>query len=582
MHTRYPVTKNHPESAFVAHNMKITGHGVEPIKGFSRFGQESPANLQKIKDAYTFILQDGTQIPVRVRERPASGDNVLEWYSTDSGRWEILLTGMTQGATTSFQDYNTSTINQLFFGNGNEYYSVWSGNTTYLTAALSGGETDVLVNSTAGFPASGTIIYNGTEIAYSSKTATKFVVASAHASSDTDDPVAEAVDDATYSGVALSSILLSAQNRMWVVDAGDPNSLEYSVEGDATDWTSGNNRADAGVEDFPIVGGKITGLANQDSYIFIFKERTIILFEWQYPTATTKTPSFKHIVTAGSIGAINHKGIASIYNEILYTAPDGVRSLSRNIATNDWNADPISDEIKTTIDGYDFSEAASIYYAKEDVYLVACKSDSDQTNNNKVIAIWYYVGTDGKRQRGFSILDWTVDSWFIYNNELYFGSSMEGATYKAFTGHTRGGAAMRSIYTDNRNDFGAKNLKEAESYLIMGLIAPGTEIDVSFFYDGGASGSQQITIDAADDYVQSSAVKTLGAFKLGEQVLGGTLDAVEELRLFTVIVELQKIQWYDLQVQRICGTKGGYYKIFFEGIINPGEGFDLPQDTLEG
>ena len=587
MHTKHPVTKNHPDTAFLAWNAKVTGEGIEPVKGFSEYGGSAPAQGQSIEDAFTFTLQTGVEIPIRVRK--AAAESVVEWYDATNKLWYILLPGLTRTNHFSFFDYNTSTNNQMFFGNGVENYSVWTGQTTRLIQAVTATDTEVYVDSTSGFAASGTIIYNGTEIAYSAlgsdATGAYFTVASAHASDGAADGVAVAVDDATHSGVALSKMMISAQNRVYLIDEDDPNAMEYSVEGDATDWTAGDTRADAGIEDFPVVGGRLTGLAAKNSYIFLFKEKTIILFKWNYPSRTTKTPDYKHIVTGADVGAISHRAIGNVYNDILYTTRNGIRSLNQDISTDDWNAEPISDVIAPTIKDYLFDEdTVSIYYEKEDVYLTACKSDSNQSKNNRVIAIWYYNETDAAgnevRRKGFSILDWTVASWFIYGGNLFFGSSMAGVTYKAFSGYTKDGTTLKSILVDNRNDFGSKVIKGAESYQFFGLIKAGTEIDVEIIYDGGKQASQLFTIKASGDYVTKNTLKTLGAFKIGEEILGGTLDEASDLMLFDFTIPLQVKQFYDIQLSRTQEKKGGYYKIFSEGLVNPNEEFDIPLDTF--
>jgi len=587
MITRNPVTKNHPDTAFLAWNIKITGEGIEPVKGFEKYGGDAPADGQQISDAFTFTLQSGEEIPLRIRR--AAAEAVLEWYDATNELWYILLPGLSLTNHFSFFDYNTSTGNMLFFGNGIENYSLWTGLKTRLIQQVNATDTKVYVSSTSGFAATGTIIYNGTEIAYSALgsdgTGAYFEVGSAHASDGAADAVAIAVDDATYSGVALSKIMISAQNRAYLVDEDDPNSMEYSVEGDATDWTAGDTRADAGIEDFPIVGGRITGLAAKDSYIFIFKEKTIILFKWNYPTRTTKTPDFKHIVTGADVGAIGHRGISNVYKEILYVTRNGIRSLTQDIYTDDWNAEPISEVIHPSIKNYVFDEdTVSIYYEKEDVYLVSCKSDANQANNNRVIALWYYTETDAEgnqvRKKGFSILDWTVGSWFIYGGDLYFGSSMEGAVYKAFVGYSKDGTAIKSIYADNRNDYGSKTLKGAQSLQVFGLIKSGTKIDYEIVFDGGRQSSQTFTVDAAGKYVTKSTLKTLGTFKLGEEVLGGTLEETEDLMLFDFTIELQNKQFFDLQLSRTQLKAGGYFKIFSEGLVEPEEEFDVPLDTF--
>ena len=85
------------------------------------------------------------------------------------------------------------------------------------------------------------------------------------------------------------------------------------------------------------------------------------------------SPDFKHIVTGADVGAISHRGIANVYTEMLYVTRNGIRSLTKDIYTDDWNAEPISDIIAPTIKNYVFDEdTVSIYYEKEDeIYVCA-------------------------------------------------------------------------------------------------------------------------------------------------------------------------------------------------------------------
>lgn len=99
MLTRNPETKNSPNNAWLAFNVKITGNSIEPTKGFKRFGNNLTSD-GKIRDAYTFILADGTEIPVRVRDDDAN--NVIEWYDSTNATWYILLK-QTKGLNTVFR-----------------------------------------------------------------------------------------------------------------------------------------------------------------------------------------------------------------------------------------------------------------------------------------------------------------------------------------------------------------------------------------------------------------------------------------------------------------------------------------------
>ena len=578
--TRHAVTKNKPDTAFVARNIKIDGLGIRPIKGTSLFGNNTTTAGNKIRDSYTFTLQSGTEIPVRVRDDDTN--NVVEWYDSTNDKWYTLLK-QTKDLNTSFTDFNSTTKNQLIWGNGTDNLTVWSGNKTTLTAAVTATDVTINVVSTAGFPATGTIIYNGTEIAYTGKAATTFTVGSAHASAGADDGVAEAADDTTYSGVEKGDVMISALNRLWIRSQTDKNSIEYSDEGDALTYTGGSGRADSGIEDFPVFGGDIRGISVKDDWMIFFKENTIIAFTFNYPDSTTKVPDYKNISVAKNIGAINHKGIAVGYNEIIYTTKNGIRSLAKvPSSTRDFNTDPISNRIKTTIKDYDFSEASAVYYDKDDVFLVACKSNSDQTNNNKVIALWFYNEEDQNgneiRRSDFSILDLTVDSWFVRDSKLYFGSSMDGNTYQLFTGTTFNGTTIITTYTDNRNDFGKKVIKKMQHYLVEGLISDGTKIDYKMIFDGGRISGRTAIIDSAGDYVSKKEINSLGSFLLGEQVLGGITSEVDGLKPFRVVIECPDLNFYDLQIERKCTIKGGDYIIYFEGAVEVREHYDLTPD----
>lgn len=574
MFTRNAETKNNPSYAWLAWNMKITGNTCEPITGFKQFANRLETD-GRIRDAYNFILRDGSEIPIRVRDDGVN--NNVEWYESTTDLWNILIK-QTSGLTTGFQDYNGSTYNKLIFGNELDNFSIWSGIKTVLTQALAGGETSIKVVDNSNFPASGTFIYNGTEIAYSAKPdAQTFTVISAHASLGVNDGVAQAVDDSTGSGFAKTSIILSSQNRIWLLHSGAR--VDYSKEGDAVVFTSGANRADAGQEDFPIVGGRGTGLATKDEYIFIFKERTIILFKWNYPDNITKTPDFKHLVIGDDQGAINHKGIANIYDEILYTSKKGIKSLSKNLNTGAWQPGSITDIISETIKNYDFSEASAFYDSENDVYLCACKSDNNQTANNRVIAVWYFYLTDeaGNLQRtyGISILDLTADCFFRYNGKTYYGSSMEPNCYEMFTGNTKNGTTLQAVYTDNRNDYGKSSIKNASLYYINGFMKPGTNIKLKFIFDGGRNGTQEVEIPSTGDHISASELNTIGAYEIGEELIGGLYTEASELLPFLAVIELKSENFFDLQVERMIDEKGGFFRIIEEGLVDPNESYKL-------
>src|SRR3990167_6922071 len=274
-------------------NIRITGSHFRGAKGYEIRGTRN-ATAGEISSQYTFNRNDGKQRMLRVRDDASTG--TLEWYDAVNQDWYTLIPSLTTGKIMGFAEFNTSLTNQCIFCNGIENMSVWTGATTRLTAAVTATDTTINVADTTDFPASGTIIYNGTEIAYSAKAATTFTVASAHASAGSDDGVAQAIDDSTHSGVTKGNILLSAKDRFWIAgQPSGPNNLDYSDEGAAFTFTGGSNRADSGTEDFFNIGVAITGLAEKGEEIVVLGEDGGDGFSFIYPTSTTKAPKFREL-----------------------------------------------------------------------------------------------------------------------------------------------------------------------------------------------------------------------------------------------------------------------------------------------
>jgi uncharacterized protein YrzB (UPF0473 family) len=547
-------------------NVRITGSNMRGAKGYSLNGDRN-ATTGKITAKYTYNRNDGQQRMVQIRDNNTNG--TLEWFDAVNGKYYTLLTGLTTGKLMDFVEFNTSTANNMVFCNGVDNLSTWTGSTTRLTSSVTATDTTINVVSTADFPATGTIIYNGTEIAYSGKSATTFTVASAHASAGADDGVAQAVDDTTYSGVTKGNILLSAKDRLWIAgQPGAPSAFDYSDEGDFATYTGGSNRSDSGTEDVFNIGGKITGLEEKGEEIVVLGPDGAVGFSFAYPTSTTKAPLYREIFRSPGQGCASPRSVFKVNNEVYFANKNGIASVTDLEGTEKVFTKSITRDILPTLRNYVFDEAASIFFDKESILLVACKESADSSANDTVIGLEFYRTPGGEETFGITRFDWPVAEFAILADELYFGSPYEPNSFKGFDSYQNDGAPRNIRYATKRFNFKDPfQNKACRLACVRGFIKGGTDIDVNILYNNGFKGSDNKTISSDGAYVSSAVLNTIGAFAMGTNPLGATIDEVGELNEFTVFLDLGvDYEWYDLGFVFSSETDGGTFMITHVGL----------------
>lgn len=560
-------------------NVRLTGSHFKGALGYELTGTRNNS-AGDITSQYTYNRNDGDQVMVRVKDNAATG--TLEWYDATNDEWYTLIPNLTTGKIMGFTEFNTSSTNQMVFCNGTENMSVWTGATTRLTSAVAGGATTINVSDTTDFPASGTIIYNGTEIAYSSKTATTFTVVSAHASAGASDGVAQAADDSTHSGITKGNILLSAKDRLWIAgQPSEPSALDYSDEGAAFTFTGGSNRSDSGTEDVYNIGGKITGLAEKGEEIIVLGPDGAVGFSFVYPTSTTKAPQYREIFRGLGQGCTFQKSVIKVNNEVYFTNKNGVQALGDLEGTEKVFNKSITRDILPTTKAYDFSESAAIYFDKENILLVSCKSDPDFAGNDTVIGLEFYRRRDGSETFGITKLDWIVNDFAILADTLYFGSSLEMNSFKAFSTYQNDGAPRNIKYATKRFNLGDPfQEKGTRIVAVRGFIKDGTNINVKVLYNAGFLGEQTKTIESTGAYVSQNTLNALGSFALGTNPIGATLTEVQELKEFTVFLDIGvDYAWRDIQLIFQSDSDGGTFIITHVGFAADAEGF-ATQDNL--
>jgi hypothetical protein len=559
-------------------NVRFNGSHFRGAKGYSLIGTRN-STAGEVTAQWTYKRNDGKEIMVRVKDDASTG--TLEWYDATNEKWYTLLASLTTGKIMGFAEFNTSTTNQMVFCNGVQNMSVWTGATTRLTAAVTATDTTINVSDTTDFPATGTIIYNGTEIAYTAKTATTFTVGSAHASSGSDDGVAQAADDSTHSGITKGNILLSAKNRLWIAgQVAAPNALDYSDEGAAFTFTGGSNRTDSGTEDFFNIGGLITGLSEKEDEIIVLGPDGADGFSFVYPTSTTKAPNFREIFRNTGKGCQSARSVIKVNNEVYFANKNGIAAVSDLEGTEKVFNKSITRDILPTLSEYDFSESASVFFDKESIMLISCRSRDDFSANDVVIGLEFYKDKEGNDTFGITLLDWPVNVFSILADDLYFGSSLEMNSFKGFDTYQNDEAPRNIRYATKR--FNLKDPfqpKESRFIGVSGMIKDGTDITVKILHNAGFLGEQQKTIESTGAYVSQNTLNTIGAFELGTNPIGTTLDEVSELKEFTVFLDIGvDYTPRDIQVIFESETDGGTFLISHVGFTMEGVGYATSDD----
>lgn len=410
-----------------------------------------------------------------------------------------------------------------------------------------------------GFDTTGSILVDGTEYAYTGGTSTT-TLTGVTPSPVVQNPVAgsgiiQKPDTSTYSSNPKGNVLLTAQARVWLAGVKDREStMYYSEVGVATNFTTGSNPDDPGIEDFPDGGGAITLLDAKDKQVIVIhKEDGILQYTLEY-TSTAAIPHLDIITLADDSGAANLKSGAGINKSSYFVSrSEGLKSLATALYTSDLSIEPITDIILPTIANYDFSEAASVYYPPKRVIYVACKSSSGVSGNDRVISFYLRKNPEGQTVGDISIDTGYVADWILEEKTLYFVSSLDQNCYKLFSRYSANGVGLNHSWTSKELTYSepAKG-KEFDIVYVEGFIKDYTKIKITVLYGAmGSDGSKSKILAWNDSYVQSGVVSALGTDVIGVNSLGASSSEISDSHPFSVPIhfDVKKSTRYAIKIE---------------------------------
>ena len=411
---------------------------------------------------------------------------------------------------------SSETANYTYYANGVEdvgrfriafgSLSTTTGATTTLNSVTGFDSADDI-----GFNTTGTVTINGTNYSYTgisgwnltgmssvptSLSANEGIISATSTAGFTDDP-----DSATAIVIKDQRMYAAYQNSVFCSKIDDFQDFSF---------TSPRVASEGEVVIFPEGGEKITGLAIRPDYVAVFKKDYIGSLKFKdFGADLSDIPVVNTVNKEVNIGAVNQKSIVNKNFFVMYSNNDiGMTQLSRLANKSFDESINLAERIRPSIE--DYTLAGSAVGIIENKILHSTRDDSDFNN----VVIVY----DSLYDRFTKFTGWNADSFTVYNDNLYYGDSVNQNVYKAF--HNEYNDTDLPYVTEAKTkwfNFGLPDLfKEIAYVYVEGWINKASEIDFTVYLDeGGTFTSKTQTIDGEGDYVTPLPVKGFGINAFG-------------------------------------------------------------------
>lgn len=523
--------------------------------------------------SFPFKKNYGTLRTIIMRQRDNGTTATLEWLNpdntaTDDGKWETLVTSLTTGAVMGFaiaNGNNGQKVNLLIFCNAVENVSTWNGATSTFVSDTA--NTITVSNiPLEGFTATGSLIINGVTYAYtgiSSNTFTGVTPDPTVTSHAVGDGVAQAADTSTLSSLAKGNILCTSQGKLFLSgELQNESKVHYSQTGDVTDFSVGSGGLGAGGT-FDVIekGGRITYMEPKGTSNVIIHKEDVVVSYGRTTDGTNAIESFETLAYSDDAGATNLKAGSILNNDSYFcTGREGLKQLSKAINDASLNINSITDVIIPSLQDFDFSDAAVIFYPRKRAIYLACKSSSSASANDKVITYYVKRGANGNYIGDLSIDNLAVADWFIYNRNLHFVSSLDQNSYSMYSRKSASGVGINHKWVSKEFTYGEPARgKEFNTLYIDGYIGDRTKIKITVFYGILGSGGSKSQVLEWDDsrYVSSQKISALGTDALGTLALGSSSSDILDSYSFSAPIhfDVNKANRFRIKIETIYDSE---------------------------
>ena len=220
--------------------------------------------------------------------------------------------------------------------------------------------------------------------------------------------------------------------------SASPQELIFSVPFDEDDFTSASGAGSIKVDE-PIVGIKVFR-----ENLFVFCEDSI------FKIAGSSSSDFAVVPVTRAIGCVDGFSIQEISGDLIYLAPDGLRTIAGTERIGDVELGTISKQIQPRLDNIDKDRISSVVIRAKSQYRLFFPDDSGGTTSSPGLLGVIKAGVDGgvgweyADVRGIKPAYCT--SGFISGVETVLHGGYDGYVYKQETGNTFDGTNITAIY----------------------------------------------------------------------------------------------------------------------------------------
>ena len=466
-------------------------------------------------------------------------------YFGTGGVWTSIDSSRTSASRYRFEKYNFSTNEErLIFTDDANFASVYNGTTvmdvkgsTVLakTGSASSSSTSLSVTDASGIIAgmyiTGTSIGSGAKVSSISGTTVTMSVA-------TTGTISSATVNFAGLGTAPTdpSMIAAFKNHMFYAGmSAEPNTIVFSAVGDENDFTSGNGAGSLNVD------STIIALKSFRGDLIIFCEDRI------YKLSGSALADFAVAPISRNVGCSDAHSIQEIGGDVIFLAPDGLRTIAGTARIGDVELGTVSKQIQDRVGDIGFNNISSVVIRDKSQYRLFYPTTGGTESSSKgIIGVlksnpsgqvgWEYSDIRGVKPA-------CCDSGFISGVEKIVHGGFDGYVYLQESGNTFAGTAMKAIYRSPDLTMGDAGIRKNMQRINVNYDPEGA-VDVNLFvkYDFEDTGTPQpgsynlTTADTAAVYGDSGTLYDSAVYDAeGMPIVRTSVEGSG----FTVVVRLE-------------------------------------------
>lgn len=264
----------------------------------------------------------------------------------------------------------------------------------------------------------------------------------------------------------------------------NPQEVVFSAPFDETDYTAANGSGSVRVE------SAVKGLR-------VFRERLFIFCEDEiFSLAGSSVADFQLQPVTRKIGCIDGFSIQEIAGDLVYLAPDGLRTIAGTEKIGDVELGTVSKQIQARLDSVNKDRISSVVIRNKSQYRLFFPGDSQAQSAAQGIIGVIKAGVEGGMGWEYAdikgIKPACCASGFISGTETVIHGGYDGYVYKQETGDTFNGTNIQAIYQGPDFTMGDAGIRKMMQRIIWNYDNEGNvDADFRIRYDFSSSAVPQ-------------------------------------------------------------------------------------------